>query len=233
MSRRRKDRAVAKVLVVGDVATGKTSFIKRACSGQFSPTYQTTIGVDFSLKSMTVGSGENLKFQLWDVAGQERFIGLARIYYRDAVAAFVTFDVSQRSSFENAVRWREDIVKKVFLPSGDPIPVFLLGNKCDLDESERHVTESEAARLQRSEGFHALHMVSAKAATGVNEACQAMAELVHANNAKVQAHLAAEQQRQASAGGAAGGERSSTVDVYGSGGGAGGQGGKPAKKGCC
>jgi GTPase SAR1 family protein len=64
-----------------------------------------------------------------DLAGQDRFQGLARIYYRDAVGAFVVFDVMSRRSFESAKRWKEDIDQKVFLRDGARIPVVLLGNK--------------------------------------------------------------------------------------------------------
>lgn len=184
---------MAKVLVVGDAATGKTSFIQRACRDQFSHAYQTTIGVDFALKNLEV-RGENLKFQLWDIAGQERFVGLARIYYRDAVAAFVLYDVTSRRSFESALSWREDVRKKVFLPNDEPIPVYLIGNKCDMES--RQVSEGEARRVQRSADFQAFFQSSAKTGEGVAESLQSMAELVHANNARVAEFLARRQEEE-------------------------------------
>jgi small GTP-binding protein len=55
---------VAKVLVVGNVATGKTCIIRRYTRNEFSSDYQTTIGVDFSLKSLNV-DGVDINVQLW------------------------------------------------------------------------------------------------------------------------------------------------------------------------
>ncbi len=69
---------VAKVLVVGNVATGKTCIIRRYTRNEFSSDYQTTIGVDFSLKSLST-DGVDINVQLWDIAGQERFAGLSRV----------------------------------------------------------------------------------------------------------------------------------------------------------
>ena len=66
------------MLVVGNVATGKTSVINRFAKNKFSKDYQTTIGVDFALKRVRMGSSE-LNVQLWDIAGQERFAGLSRV----------------------------------------------------------------------------------------------------------------------------------------------------------
>jgi len=69
---------VVKVLVVGDVATGKTSFIQRYCRGDFSEDYDATIGVDFALKTLSVRDA-TMRMQLWDIAGQERFAHLTRV----------------------------------------------------------------------------------------------------------------------------------------------------------
>ena len=64
-----------------------------------------------------------------DLAGQDRFQGLARIYYRDAVGAIVVFDMFNKNSFESAKKCKADIDSKVFLPNGEMIPVVLVGNK--------------------------------------------------------------------------------------------------------
>ena len=45
-----------KVVVIGDAGVGKTCVVKRYCDGGFSDTGIPTIGVDFSIKTLKVGT---------------------------------------------------------------------------------------------------------------------------------------------------------------------------------
>jgi len=122
-----------KILVVGEPATGKTSIIKRYVSDSFNKNYLTTIGLDFALKTIPLNDNTHLKLQLWDIGGQERHGNMTKVYYREAVAAFIVFDVTRPHTFDRLVFWKKDIDSKVTLPPDDrPIPVVLLANKCDL-----------------------------------------------------------------------------------------------------
>lgn len=121
-----------KVLVVGEASTGKTSFIKRYVHHFFSRAYKATIGVDFALKTLQYDESTLVRLQLWDIAGQERFGSMTRVYYRDAVGAFLVFDVNRPKTFESVLRWKKDLDTKVSLSDGSTIPCLLLANKCDL-----------------------------------------------------------------------------------------------------
>lgn len=120
-----------KVLVVGEASTGKTSFIKRYVHHFFSRAYKATIGVDFALKTLQIGDAL-VRLQLWDIAGDERFGSMTRVYYKDAVGAFLVFDVNRPKTFESIMRWKVDLDSKVSLSDGSTIPCLLLANKCDL-----------------------------------------------------------------------------------------------------
>jgi len=163
---------IAKVLVVGDVATRKTSVIKRYVRNTFSKDYQTTIGVDFALKRVTT-NGTEMNVQLWDIAGQERFSGLSRIFYTHAVAAIIVYDLFQRDSFESAAKWKKDIDAKVFLPNNQPIPVLLLGNKSDLisETAQPEVTDEEIEQFVKLHKFYAHFKCSAKNGHNIKTAC--------------------------------------------------------------
>jgi Ras-related protein Rab-7L1 len=179
-------KGIAKVLVIGDVSTGKTSLIRRYTKGKFDESYAATIGVEFSLKEFKSSqTGAKLSIQLWDVAGQERFAGMNRIFYQHAVGAIIVYDVTNKSSFENALKWKKDVNDKVFLPSGQPIPVLLLGNKLDMvadAKEEQGFRQEEAESVISDQAFHSHQWVSAKTGEHVQETIDLLAESISAES---------------------------------------------------
>jgi len=132
----RAERAeyIFKVLVIGELGSGKTSLIKRYVHDFFTQHYRATIGVDFALKVVHHNDHTLVRLQLWDIAGQERFGNMTRVYYRDAAAAFVVFDLTRIATFEAAAKWKDDLDMKVVTGDGSRVPAILLANKCDLRE---------------------------------------------------------------------------------------------------
>lgn len=172
-----------KVLVVGDIGTGKTSIIKRYVHGIFSNHYKATIGVDFALKVINYDPITTVRLQLWDIAGQERFGNMTRVYYREAVGAIVVFDVTRISTFEAVAKWKADIDSKVTLPNGDKVPVILLANKCDMAKDlvkNAHEMESYCAE----KGFAAWYETSAKDNLMINEAATFLVKQILENDYK-------------------------------------------------
>ncbi|XP_026183695.1 ras-related protein Rab-38b [Mastacembelus armatus] len=119
-----------KVLVIGDLGVGKTSIIRRYVHQTYSHNYRATIGVDFALKVLNWDS-KTVRLQLWDIAGQERFGNMTRVYYREAMGALIVFDVTRPTTFEAVIKWKEDLDSKLRLANGQSIATVLLANKCD------------------------------------------------------------------------------------------------------
>lgn len=117
---------IAKVIIIGDAAVGKTSLLLRYSKGTFNPTYIITIGVQFAVKDIKIGE-EVLRLQIWDTGGQERFGTIRQLYYRGTKGAIVVYDRSSRESFERLDYWIEELRKSV-----DKIPIVIVGNKADL-----------------------------------------------------------------------------------------------------
>jgi len=160
-----------KVLVVGDIGTGKTSIIKRYVHNIFSAHYKSTIGVDFALKVINWSPNTIVRLQLWDIAGQERFGNMTRVYYKEAVGAIVVFDVTRAATFDAVQKWKNDIDCKVTLPPDDrPIPVVLLGNKIDLAKESFQKTPSQMEKYCEENGFSGWFETSAKENQNIEKA---------------------------------------------------------------
>eukprot|EP00485_Elphidium_margaritaceum_P019329 CAMPEP_0202721904 /NCGR_PEP_ID=MMETSP1385-20130828/152737_1 /ASSEMBLY_ACC=CAM_ASM_000861 /TAXON_ID=933848 /ORGANISM="Elphidium margaritaceum" /LENGTH=225 /DNA_ID=CAMNT_0049386323 /DNA_START=11 /DNA_END=688 /DNA_ORIENTATION=- len=163
---------VVKILVIGDHNTGKTSLVRRYVYKQFDEySTEATIGMDIASKHVRVEQ-LTLKVQLWDIAGQDRFIGLAPTYYRHAVAAIVAFDITSASSLQNAKKWKLDVDDKVFLRNGDTIPVVLFANKWDLIEDnpkKREVSDAQLDEFCHENNFIGWFSTSAKSGMNVKK----------------------------------------------------------------
>ncbi|XP_069573496.1 ras-related protein Rab-7L1-like [Brachyistius frenatus] len=163
-----------KILIIGDGNVGKSSFVHRYVDGQFSRSYKMTVGVDFSVKLLHWSDKEKVRLQLWDVAGQERFISMTRIYYRGALGCVVMFDVTSSSSFLSCRHWKQDLDNKAMLLNGDSIPCILLANKCDL--SQRVVSSESIDKFSKANGFMAWMETSVKENKNIGEAMRMLVQ---------------------------------------------------------
>lgn len=175
-----------KVLVIGDLGTGKTSIIKRYVHQFFSIHYRATIGVDFALKVLNWNDDTLIRLQLWDIAGQERFGNMTRVYYKEAVGAFVVFDVTRASTFEAVEKWKSDLDSKVFLSNGSPIPAILLANKCDQVNEGLYNNTTQMNEYCAEKGFAGWFETSAKENIGIDEAASSLVSKILDNESDIQ-----------------------------------------------
>eukprot|EP00658_Telonema_sp_P-2_P020109 TRINITY_DN17921_c0_g1_i3.p2 TRINITY_DN17921_c0_g1~~TRINITY_DN17921_c0_g1_i3.p2 ORF type:complete len:206 (+),score=63.35 TRINITY_DN17921_c0_g1_i3:137-754(+) len=169
----------AKVVVLGDAGVGKTSVIQRFIAGNFEEWTKATVGASFASKTVRTESDGNVKLSIWDTAGQEQFQSMAPIYYRNANAALLVFDLLEMESFTKAKFWIDQL-----RANGPPgVVIAIVGNKLDR-EIERKVPNEIAAAYARD--IEAAYFESsAKTGAGVSEVFNHLANAVDTSTSMV------------------------------------------------
>ncbi|XP_046842555.1 ras-related protein Rab-22A-like [Xenia sp. Carnegie-2017] len=133
-----------KVCLLGDTGVGKSCLVLRFVSDRFDDRSKPTIGASFMSKMFVVDE-QAYKFQIWDTAGQERYRSLAPLYYRDASAAIVVYDITNQSSFYALKDW----IKEIRRYGPNECVIAIAGNKCDLDD-QREISMQSAREYAES-----------------------------------------------------------------------------------
>jgi GTPase SAR1 family protein len=89
-----------KLLLIGDSGVGKSCCLLRFSEDSFTPSFITTIGIDFKIRTIEL-DGKRVKLQIWDTAGQERFRTITTAYYRGAMGILLVYDVTDERSFNS------------------------------------------------------------------------------------------------------------------------------------
>ncbi|PFX23835.1 Ras-related protein Rab-10 [Stylophora pistillata] len=152
-----------KLLLIGDSGVGKTCIIFRFAENTFNPTFISTIGIDFKIRTLEIG-GKKIKLQIWDTAGQERFHTITTAYYRGALGIMMVYDVTNEKTFHNISKW----MRKIEENANEDVERILVANKCDL-ESQRQVTRERGEMLAKN--HHIRHVeTSALSSNNVDHA---------------------------------------------------------------
>jgi len=140
---------VFKLILGGDGAVGKTTLVNTFMEGELQMDYKPTIGTNILRKDCKLENiGTNVRFMIYDLAGQGQFSRVRQSYLLNAKAGFLVFDVSKRQTFENMEKWHQEFRKG----AGEAIRMVLIGNKIDL-VNERVVSSQEGKELATKLGI--------------------------------------------------------------------------------
>lgn len=162
--------SIMKILLIGDSGVGKSCLLVRFVEDKFNPSFITTIGIDFKIKTVDI-NGKKVKLQLWDTAGQERFRTITTAYYRGAMGIILVYDVTDERTFTNIKQW----FKTVNEHANDEAQLLLVGNKSDMET--RVVTADQGEALAKELGIPFIES-SAKNDDNVNEIFFTLAKLI-------------------------------------------------------
>jgi len=152
-----------KLLLIGDSGVGKSCLLLRFSDDSFTPSFITTIGIDFKIRTIEL-DGKRIKLQIWDTAGQERFRTITTAYYRGAMGILLVYDVTDERSFNNIRNWFSNIEQH----ASEGVNKILIGNKCDWVE-KKTISKEQGQALADEFGIRFLE-TSAKANINVEEA---------------------------------------------------------------
>ncbi|KAH7588997.1 Ras family [Nakaseomyces glabratus] len=170
-----------KLVLLGDSSVGKSSIVHRFVKDTFDELRESTIGAAFLSQTVKIKDGNEdvvIKFEIWDTAGQERYKSLAPMYYRNANAALVVYDVTQPDSLSKAQSWVQELQNKV---GDEELVIYLVGNKVDIveaDESARKIETEEGAEYAQAQKL-LFKEVSAKTGAGVKDIFQEIGEQLY------------------------------------------------------
>ena len=166
---------VYKVLLLGDTTVGKTCFLMKYTDKTFQDVHISTIGLDYRLKSMVLKNGKNIKLQIWDTAGQDRFRAITKNYYKGANGIILIYDVTNPKTYDNVKNW----VTQIREEASPNVVVYLCGNKIDMEE-ERKVKTEEGKKLADEFGLP-FYETSAKNDININETFEDLVEGINTN----------------------------------------------------
>ena len=169
---------------------GKSCCLLRFSEDSFTPSFITTIGIDFKIRTIEL-DGKRVKLQIWDTAGQERFRTITTAYYRGAMGILLVYDVTDERSFQSMTSPPSPSLLEVsdlFSPfcldirtwfsnveqhASEGVHKILIGNKCDWEE-KRAVSTEQGQQLADELGIPFLE-VSAKNNINIEKAFYSLA----------------------------------------------------------
>ena len=173
---------VYKVLLLGDSTVGKTCFLMRYTDKSFQEAHMSTIGLDYRLKNMQLKNGKNIKLQIWDTAGQDRFRAITKNYYKGAHGILLIYDITSIQTYENVKNWIAQIREE----ASPHIVIYIIGNKIDMVE-ERKIKTEEGQKLANE--FHLqFYETSAKTGENVNETFESLVNKIDEVYSQIEAN---------------------------------------------
>ena len=160
-----------KIILLGDSGVGKTSISARYIDSSFKDNYQATLQLEKRMKIINEDDKTPLRLNIWDTAGQEKFRAITRQFYRDCHGAFIVFDLTKKSTFNELKNW----INELKTHGDEDTVIIILGNKSDLN-TEREIPEEDIKN--EIEKNYKYFEVSAKTGNNISLAFDEMRKLI-------------------------------------------------------
>ncbi|XP_065674900.1 ras-related protein Rab-1B-like [Hydra vulgaris] len=165
-----------KVILVGNVGIGKSSFFVRFKENRFVEQLHSTIGLDQATKDIQSGDGKTVKVNLWDTGGLEVQGSMTSSYYRMSKGIVLMYDVKDRDTLSSLRMWLNDINPYI----NEHTTFFLLGNKIDSFSTEIDVNRNDAVNFAKNNNIPTdnVFQISVKTGNGFENFITSMATIL-------------------------------------------------------
>ena len=157
-------KATIKVVLLGSEGVGKSSILNRFVYNDFKEEVDSTNGASYAPKTLPVSGGKEMRFDVWDTAGKEKYRTLNRFFMKDALFAIFVYDPFNKDSFDN-LEWYISTMKEIGLKN---CLYVVAENKTDRKDRVKEVSEEEGKEYAR-QNKAIFRAVSAKTGEGIED----------------------------------------------------------------
>ncbi len=160
-------KLIFKIVIIGDPAVGKTSIRRKYLGETTIKEYIYTIGADFATKRLKISKDLSVQYQIFDLAGQQKFDKVRASFYSGVQAAILVYDITDNNTLRNIQKWIRETKKN---NDGTLETFVLVGNKIDLKDQKKSndiLLNKIQLELSKEMGHNILH-ITTSALTGEN-----------------------------------------------------------------
>ena len=150
--------------LLGDTLVGKTAIIEAFFNNEFNKELVSTIYIEKFQTKFFSRYGNEIKLNIWDTSGQERFRKVALRCLKVVKGLVLVFNVTDYNSFKNLDLWLQQISDNI----DKKIPIILFGNKADSPKENWQVTNEQIKNFTKKNNLQYFE-VSAKTKQGIND----------------------------------------------------------------
>lgn len=159
-----------KIIVLGDIAVGKTSIIKRYITNTFTEQHKTTISTEQNKKKINLDGETIVNLNIWDTAGEEQFMSVTKQFYNESHGAMIVYDLTNKDTFLKIKRWIKDLNET----APKDVVIMIVGNKSDLTEKKIELGDE----LVQYKKTYLYQDVSAKGGSNISLAFENLTEKI-------------------------------------------------------
>ena len=128
-----------KVVLIGETSVGKTCIITQLIKGKYKEYIESSFTAQYCQKNFEFPGDKNITLDIWDTAGQERFRSINRIFYSNAKAVILVYDITDQKSFDEIKNYWYGQIRQ---NCDNDVIIAIAANKSDLYE-DREVSNEK------------------------------------------------------------------------------------------